>query len=453
MSYSDWLNGNKMINVSLRGGNSGINTNYTGNKSNVDTTEQTPYQTYLNAINEQWRAGKINANEYKQLMLQSAEEEKEAYYETADRRLAESEAIANQSRERALVNADTSYRQNLAAYGANAEAMANMGLTGSGYSDWLNASAYAQNRGDVQAANAQYDTAKREAKYIADQTKNEADINYNDAVLNANAEYLDTVNKLDTSYKTNLAEYEATNRQNQINTKLELKSNLSSTTTDQEIDNYVKDGLITENDAAELKNYRGTIGNNEIKYYLQSGDYLSATSKADELYNNGKGVINKDTYQNVYFEAEKSNISSNMSASDVINMKNELKKAVATGKISQTDADNLIDYMYKTSAKVLNDGYGVTAKFKNNGNVKRVDITIGETTYSKMQEKDPVDKHTQDLLNDIARGQSLVMLGNKLYVKVPTKGWYAVKDNNSLNSKYYQLASYNGAPTAPNHAQ
>ena len=56
-------------------------------------------------------------------------------------------------KERAAADAQASYMQNMSTYGVNAENMAKMGLTGGGYSDYLNAQAYAQKRSDMQNAN------------------------------------------------------------------------------------------------------------------------------------------------------------------------------------------------------------------------------------------------------------------------------------------------------------
>lgn len=66
----------------------------------------------------------------------------------------ESDKQAEIAKERAMVDAQSSYAQNKATYGANAETMAQMGLQGGGYSDYLQAQAYAQKRSDVQQANA-----------------------------------------------------------------------------------------------------------------------------------------------------------------------------------------------------------------------------------------------------------------------------------------------------------
>jgi len=73
---------------------------------------------------------------------------------------------AEKERQRAIVDAYNAYETNKSSYGANAEALGNMGLTGSGYSDYMNSSAYATARGEVQQANAQSAYTKR----LADET-------------------------------------------------------------------------------------------------------------------------------------------------------------------------------------------------------------------------------------------------------------------------------------------
>ncbi|MCD8309440.1 MAG: hypothetical protein LUD19_06260 [Clostridia bacterium] len=102
----------------------------------VGCTTYTDYQSYLT------RQDTIATYEQ---YLQSI---KDSSYETAE---------ANKDRQ--IADAYTSYAQNLSSYGANAETLASMGLTGSGYSDYLNSQAYAQQRSDVQSANSTYAAA------------------------------------------------------------------------------------------------------------------------------------------------------------------------------------------------------------------------------------------------------------------------------------------------------
>lgn len=67
-------------------------------------------------------------------------------------------------KERAAADAQASYMQNMSTYGVNAETMAQMGLTGGGYSDYLNAQAYAQKRGEMQTASANEAAMKQQAE-------------------------------------------------------------------------------------------------------------------------------------------------------------------------------------------------------------------------------------------------------------------------------------------------
>lgn len=417
----------------------------------------TPYQMYVNSITEQYQTGKINAETAKNLLLDAAEENRQTAYAAADRQLEESNAIADQTRERAIVDANSSYQQNLAGYGANAEAMANMGLTGSGYSDWLNAAAYAQNRGDVQAANAQSETAKRDAKYIADQTKNQADTTYNDAVFKAEADYLDTVNNLDTTYKTNLAEAELKNKENQLENKLNYKATMTAYTTDAEIDQMVKDGLISKRDATELKAYRGTLGSEEINSYISSGDYASATSTADKLY--ASKIIDQDTYQNAYFEAEKSNINQDMSPDDIRSMEAEIDNAVKAGKLSSTDAASLKNYMYQTACKTITKEVYTLSQDTISGTM----INLGSSgSYKLKTEKVDVDKDTTYVLNQILssnnnKGQ-FVMYKGTLYLKPTNGNWKVLKNTKNSDGKMLYDAfnkeySYQPAATAPKHSK
>ena len=89
----------------------------------------------------------------------------------------EAERQAEIYAQRARANAQASYMQNMSTYGINAETLAQMGLTGGGYSDYLNAQAYAQKQNAINTANANELTAKQQAQ----------------------ATYADNINKLEAS--------------------------------------------------------------------------------------------------------------------------------------------------------------------------------------------------------------------------------------------------------------
>lgn len=96
---------------------------------------------------------------------------------------------AETERERAIVDARSSYEQNKATYGANAEQLAAMGLSGSGYSDYLNQQAYATQRAETQNANAQAEATKVAAEQQANSDKLNAELSYAEN-MQSNAEKL-----------------------------------------------------------------------------------------------------------------------------------------------------------------------------------------------------------------------------------------------------------------------
>ncbi len=102
-------------------------------------------------------------------------------------------AEAEKERQRSVIDARSSYEQNKATYGANAETLAGMGLTGSGYGDYLNSRAYAQQRAETQNANAQATATRKEADYLKYQSELEAGKSYSKNVLDANLSYAQNI--------------------------------------------------------------------------------------------------------------------------------------------------------------------------------------------------------------------------------------------------------------------
>lgn len=82
------------------------------------------------------------------------------------------------SRKRTIADANSSYQKSIATYGQNAEKLASMGLSGSGYGEYLTSGAYAQNRSAVQSANAQHLATEKDALYREGQAKLEANSKY-----------------------------------------------------------------------------------------------------------------------------------------------------------------------------------------------------------------------------------------------------------------------------------
>lgn len=98
----------------------------------------------------------------------------------ADDAYKQSVANAELERQRASVDAQNAYDRGRSAYGSNAEALSAMGLTGSGYGQYLDSKAYAQMRGDMNAANALKSAAVTDAEARRDNAYAQADASYMD---------------------------------------------------------------------------------------------------------------------------------------------------------------------------------------------------------------------------------------------------------------------------------
>ena len=101
-------------------------------------------------------AGSGEVDTYEEFLLKQEGLYKQQY----ENLLAQIEA----ERQRGVIDARSSYEQNKATYGANAEQLAAMGLSGSGYSDYLNQQAYATQRAETQGANAQAESNRLQAE-------------------------------------------------------------------------------------------------------------------------------------------------------------------------------------------------------------------------------------------------------------------------------------------------
>lgn len=88
--------------------------------------------------------------------------------------LRQQQAIETQ-RQKSVIDANNAYKTGLATYGANAEKMASMGLTGSGYGEYLTGKAYATQRADINAANSLAAQRKDEVLYQERVAKDNAD--------------------------------------------------------------------------------------------------------------------------------------------------------------------------------------------------------------------------------------------------------------------------------------
>lgn len=115
--------------------------------------------------------------------LTSKEAMAKSTYDSTVKRLddlnAETLAKIESDRQKGVRNAGNAYEQSKASYGSNAEALRRMGLSGSGYSDYLESSAYAASRSEIGAINAGATESARAANSETEKNKFDALNTYN----------------------------------------------------------------------------------------------------------------------------------------------------------------------------------------------------------------------------------------------------------------------------------
>lgn len=366
------------------------------------------------------------------------------YMEMLKQEAAESKAAADKeaeiAKERAMVDAQSSYAQNQATYGANAETMAQMGLTGGGYSDYLQAQAYAQKRSDVQQANVVESATKAEnrATYqdyvnsinqkladkalyeeqLADQRAYEEQQTTQKRKDSLYASLWEGVQDTDTTYTAEAIrvigeEYGLSEAQiNTLTTLLTATLNKSEeeksaalkdaaisdiATNGGDVSDGYLDGLkdmgLSDEDAQAVQD---TINNSvtnsataEIDSAIKSGniDSLEYTiSKADDYYK--KGNITKEKYQELYTTYSEYCVNQIMGIdygsdnskklTSYLSQKTELKEMLNAGKISESTYSSLISKMDAQNKNTCSGGWYVQGLGTGREN-DDVDITIGST--------------------------------------------------------------------------
>lgn len=111
-------------------------------------------------------------------------QQRESAYKSAEAERARAEKAAETARQKQIIDAQNAYKTGLSTYGANAEAAASMGLTGSGYGEYLTGKAYATQRGEVASANRTAAALKEQALYNEQSAKNTADAIYAEGMIN-----------------------------------------------------------------------------------------------------------------------------------------------------------------------------------------------------------------------------------------------------------------------------
>lgn len=399
---------------------------------------------------EQWL--QKNADTYKKTYdstVEAIDKNAAAAKQAAENQRAQAEQNAETERQRANVDARSSYAQNLAQYGKVGEQMQSMGLSGSGYGEYLNAQAYAQQRAEQQSANAVATAAKRDAQYTADQTTLAAEQQANSDKLNAMLSYEQNLNQ----NAGELAKYREQKESERKSAYAELLSYANNGSyTSEQLKKLAENYGLSETDVASLtdaadkykqskysENYATAIDNintygselesdyldnlleldyiskeqydslkekynnkvaleskKKIEESMESGDYgsIEATlENADKLYADKK--ISQSEYQDIYGRGQEAAISGLVgkdyggnfagSINDFAEANKELDDMYAAGKLSKEKYDSLKAKLNEKNAK------GVTVYVQGLGSGRKnddIDITIGQGSRNKKKEYD-----------------------------------------------------------------
>lgn len=295
---------------------------------------------------------------------------------------------AEAARERGIVDASTAYRQMLASYGANAEKLAGMGLTGSGYSDYLSGKAYATSRAEAQNANKEADEAIRSAESSYSQALGQA--KYNKMMAEADAENTYSQALLNAEISRDTGKYEASTAGAASGTSNynRLRIEITGDASDDDIAAYADEYGFTPEQVSELTRIRNekktsaaestrTEGFNSARVNItaDTGDYeieaaagtygLSAEQK-QELYRirdekkkqEDRYALGLDSDSNVLAKADellKSNTISQEEAHSIYD--SMIYSAIASA--TKDDIETLVKelYGYKKGGKITDEMY------------------------------------------------------------------------------------------------
>lgn len=251
-------------------------------------TDSAPIDSYEEFLRKRGETYQENLDKQKALI----EEQKQSAIEQAELQRQQTEQNAENERQRSVIDARSSYEQNKATYGAQAETLADMGLTGSGYGDYINAQAYANQRAETQSANANAEATKNNAKYVADNAKLEIEQSANQSVLSAETTYAENMANNDSA----IAQYRQQKEEEKKSAYSELLSYANNGSYDSEqlkelgkqydLSDEQIDKIVEQQQENLYKSYIEDINNG-----------FADTSTVDEAYD--KGNITTEQYNNI----------------------------------------------------------------------------------------------------------------------------------------------------------
>lgn len=337
---------------------------------------------------------------------------------------------AESERERAVIDARSSYEQNKATYGANAEQLAAMGLSGSGYSDYLDQQAYATQRAETQNANAQAEATKLAAEQQANSDKLNAELSYSE-------------NMQDNAEK--LAQYQQQKADQQLLSYTEALQMISAHGADLDV-SYLETLLNTGSISQEQYNQLMAQYSKEL---VESGDVATEdTDKIDDLHQSGQisdADYNKQKEQwNSQIDTSDAFFNSgSMSATEAKKQLDKIINNKWTSEENKKALQKTYDRLYKVvtnDVKFNNDGgwwiFGSTDMNDVGNNFSLIDDSGDK--YRIESGGEVTDTAIKSLANDVADG-SVFGVRNQIYYKKDGKVYLVQKRKNSYGDHYTKL--------------
>ena len=408
-------------------------------------TDSAPIDSYEEFLRKRGEMYKENLDRQKEMI----EDQKQRALEQAELQRQQAEQNAEKERERSVIDARSSYEQNKATYGAQAETLANMGLTGSGYSDYINAQAYANQRAETQNANANAEQTKNNANYVADNAKLEIEQNAGQSNLSAETTYAENMANNDAA----LAQYKQQKEEEKKSAYSELLNYANNGTYDSEqlksladkyglseadinnltgaaetyknnkykenyanaldniaqygsqldnnyLDNMYKMDLISKEQYEELKSQLSNKIKEDMDNSISSGDATGESIQAtidnvEKYFSEGK--ITTEQRQSIYNNYVKSSVSGVMEKNygdnytqkikDCVNANKEIDELYKSGKLSKSDYDSIKQTLNAKNKNSCNGGWYVQGLGSGRKN-DDIDITIGQSSRNKGKEYD-----------------------------------------------------------------
>lgn len=257
-----------------------------------ETGSGEPSKTYGDYVTEGYEGQKeiINSNfkSYEQFWngyLANAESSNAKEREAAEQR-------AETERQRGVIDGQASYDFNKATYGKQAEALRSMGLSGSGYADYLTSRAYATQRAEVQGANAQAATAKRLAYEAETKANSAAKEAANKGIFDAKVARDSALMDSKTTYLEGMLKFE---ENKDITYKTLIEAATSGTYSPEVLTRMAKEAGLDETQIAEITNaYETSKSEKNIKENQEEYETVLELAKSgkysdEELRSIGEG--------------------------------------------------------------------------------------------------------------------------------------------------------------------